>query len=422
MVKNLLNVWAILLLIVFFSCSKDTDPEPEIEQPDQTVPEDTAVVFTSVFPPKVRIGDTVTISGNNLHRVLFLKLNDYHLNYDPFYLDSTTLKFIMPIVVDELIKVRAYVDTAYVDSSYVDIIGTFPLATNLDYDINEIQLVDDLLGFAAAEKELYRTLDGGYTWELLQSFPYNISAMDFIDANTGWIGLGWGADCLFHTTNGGSSFEAIAHLDDFMGKAIIDMHFSSPTNGYLMNYKGEVYKTTNNQDWELVYDFPFANEQTNFTEFSKLDILGDVMISSGTSAGAGDLPTVFVGRNEVFEFEFLNDMSWLRDACLVSATEAYLVAQDGTGERLYFASNLGNGWSLTSNKTIHNMYFFNREEGIGISSNGGYNYHTAAVTYDGGQTWKHEFILNEYHKVIDFHGNVGLIGGYRGYLWKHIFE
>jgi photosystem II stability/assembly factor-like uncharacterized protein len=62
--------------------------------------------------------------------------------------------------------------------------------------LKDMQFLDQTTGFVAAEHEdatarVYRTLDGGRSWQLLGTLPVPINAIGFLDARTGWaVGAG----------------------------------------------------------------------------------------------------------------------------------------------------------------------------------------------------------------------------------------
>ncbi len=61
--------------------------------------------------------------------------------------------------------------------------------------------------FGQAEKEpmaLFRTIDGGETWQPIKTLPDGVLSLSFIDLNQGWAIYG---SFLLKTTDGGKSWE-----------------------------------------------------------------------------------------------------------------------------------------------------------------------------------------------------------------------
>ena len=88
-------------------------------------------------------------------------------------------------------------------------LGNIPNAA----DINSIAVVDQNVIFVAAKgNSLYRTLDGGTTWELKNTGLaasgdlYGISAIDSLNCWVGWLSSSGTPASIYRTTNGGSSW------------------------------------------------------------------------------------------------------------------------------------------------------------------------------------------------------------------------
>lgn len=422
-----------ILYLIFFafllSCSSDVsetltddiivipDPDPDPD-PD---PIEHVVEFISISPNKVRIGDTITINGTNLNRITQLIINDRNLSL--LEQQDDKLKAIIPILNNEKLKIRSIADTVVADSISLDLIGTFPLRVNLDYDVNHIKMINANDAFAAANKNLYKTTDGGYNWELIKTFEHSISSIFFIDENNGWVGLYEMTNFLYSTNDGGTTFVPILETGpSYQGKSVTDIIFSSPTSGYLLTGKGEIYHTNDNSNFSLTYDHPFSDEGSGNIEFNHLSVKNNTLLTIGLSGSTGEDPTLIIGQNNNFEYSILD--LFLHNVQLINESQAYLVKGNGPESRLHYLENITQNLTLTSNKKIHDFYFTDINKGIGISSNEGYNFHTVLETYDGGQSWTHEFefLDFQYIKDIDFYENVGLISGYRGHIWKHIFE
>ncbi|WP_276480781.1 WD40/YVTN/BNR-like repeat-containing protein [Paraflavitalea pollutisoli] len=99
---------------------------------------------------------------------------------------------------------------------------------------------DAMNGIVVSDRHIYRTSDGGSSFEMVQNLPAaNIAStpfgIQFIDRNIGWV------PCLngvYKTTNGGQTWTFISVPGD--GK---DVHFFDQQEGYLLQTKA-ILKTT----------------------------------------------------------------------------------------------------------------------------------------------------------------------------------
>ena len=88
-------------------------------------------------------------------------------------------------------------------------VGTIPAGA----DINTISVVGDNVIFVAAQGNyLYRSLDGGTTWELKNKglvatgHLHGISAVDSLNCWVGWDRTSGGLTSIYHTSNGGANW------------------------------------------------------------------------------------------------------------------------------------------------------------------------------------------------------------------------
>ncbi len=418
--KNILTLYITLFLI---SCSSSDE-----EQMNSNL-----VEITSFSAKKVRIGDTLVIRGKNLDLVTNFRFkyndDDETILREPLEKKTDLIKVIIPTLNYENFNLSTIRNGSLINSTPLNLIGTFPLKFNsndneLEYDdINSIKMINDKIAFVTARSKLYKTIDGGYDWELIKDFGHYIgSSMFFINENLGWVEIydDW-SSILYYTNDGGMTFNKIFE-NNFAYKSIIQIYFSSPTNGYLLTTKGEIYQTDDNLNFELIYDFPNSNEASGHTEFFHFSMYNNSLLASGQSGVNGDEPTIIIGQNNNFDFSKLDN--YVENIQLLNDNEGYLVKSDGLERRLYYSNNFGTLLTLTSSMKIHDFYFTNLSRGIGVSSNANYGNHIIFETYDGGKNWVNKFDFKdfEYSLDIDFYNNTGLITGYRGKIWKHIFE
>lgn len=413
------NIFYIISLTFLCSCSNEEE-EP-ILIPNK-------IEITEITPRKLRIGDTLTIRGENLDKISGFQFKGYGFwqTLDPFEKKSEEVKIIVPFINHETFNLLIFDGSSIINSTPLNLIGTFLLKYKFqDYDVTSVKIVNEKTFFVAADSKLYKSLDGGYTWQIIKDFGVYIgSSMFFLNENHGWVEVYDDyKSIVYYTSDGGATFEKVFE-NFFVYKSIIQIYFSSPTNGYLLTTKGEIYQTNDNSNFNLIYDFPYSNQTSGWTEFNNLSVFNNTLIASGESGTNGITPTLIIKKDNVFNYSNLDKV--INNVQLINESQAYLVKNEfeSIEDKLFFTNDIDSNWEETSNQRIHNFYFINKNTGIGVSSSANYNNHIIFETYDGGKSWinKFEFKNFEYCLDIDFHNNIGLITGKRGKIWKHIFE
>jgi len=119
-----------------------------------------------------------------------------------------------------------------------------------DEQTEKFYFVDSLRGWATgSEGRIYRTVDGGYSWEFLHELlPGQLGFSDifFVDSLYGWV-AGWGE--IWGTTDGGLSWKRqLGPIWEDMSK----IHFFDRNEGWISSTGGLLFYTTNGgEDWEF---------------------------------------------------------------------------------------------------------------------------------------------------------------------------
>jgi photosystem II stability/assembly factor-like uncharacterized protein len=133
-------------------------------------------------------------------------------------------------------------------------------------DLNAVSMVNSQIGYACGtNSQVLKTTDGGLSWAAVtrpHATNYTLQAMEFVDANTGWVFVNFAAVSggnIFKTTDGGTSWaqQTIGTTDQIAAADMVDAN-----TGYLcLNPSGRpIYKTTNGgTNWTSV-TIPFTGQ------------------------------------------------------------------------------------------------------------------------------------------------------------------
>lgn len=117
------------------------------------------------------------------------------------------------------------------------------------FQFRRAQFIDETHGWASTSYSLYRTIDGGKTWERLPQEPEKdarFTAFSFVDESRGWLaivesdsaksyGLGYSSVIMF-TDDGGRSWKLQARFQEEI--VISDVLFSNENDGFAVGIKG----------------------------------------------------------------------------------------------------------------------------------------------------------------------------------------
>lgn len=398
----------ILLILIFLGCSKkNTEPENLVVG--------TKTKLLKVTPQRLKIGDTITVEGENLENIR-LKFNNVS---NIWTLDKQKNKIvaIVPTLNNENVMIYAIYGVepgVVLDSIPINLFGFIPLDCPLIGDIENVKAVNEKTFYATVNSRLYKTVDGGYHWSTIRDFKSWIASIYFLDDNVGWVSLyEEGTGNLYFTNDGGKSFNLIFNSgQSYDGRCITHMFFSSSTQGYLLSGKGEIYATSDNSKFDLLYAYPGSNRDDGVIEFNYLSVKSNIILATGISGKN----VLIYGRDNVFKYLSFDEE--LTKVQLINDHEAYLIK----GNILYFSNDIGNAYVKVSDTKLYNFYFSDKNIGFGISSDAGYTHHNILKSDNGGVSWQTGRKLLDYEYTIDlaFIGNVGLISGHRSQMWKYI--
>ncbi len=221
--------------------------------------------------------------------------------------------------------------------------GWFQQVLPVNDQINDIFFLDSLTGWVVTAGAssgsdtgyVMKTTDGGNSWSVQLNQILNLNVVQFLDANTGYAGGGYGFPRIIKTTNAGNSWNNTTPIGNV---TITDMYFINKDTGWACDddpIGGGLWRTTN-----------------------------------GSSTWQPQLGASFSPK----KLFFLNkDTGWV--VC--------------NSNLLYRTTDSGLNWELqaTLAQQLNDIYFFNQLTGIltsGVSyktTNGGFNW---VLSNDGG--------------------------------------
>lgn len=132
-----------------------------------------------------------------------------------------------------------------------------------DHYITNLSFADQFNGWALSVTEkkttIFRTRNGGDTWEELPPLSGDLYSLQFISANEGWI-VG-GAGRILHTLDSGLSWELQREGQATLWNCLNDIDFVDSEYGWAVGFKGQIWHTKNGgKNWELQQSTIFIDD------------------------------------------------------------------------------------------------------------------------------------------------------------------
>ncbi|MCD4771826.1 MAG: T9SS type A sorting domain-containing protein [Bacteroidales bacterium] len=289
------------------------------------------------------------------------------------------------------------------------------------FDLESVFFTDANTGYCTGVNpntwvgSIYKTTNGGNTWDSLDVHPPAPYPIFFSDANTGYIGC---YDLILKTTNAGSTW---AEYQLSLGIVIFSIHFPDANTGYLvgndmMNGLAVVLKTTNAGGLWTDISPTFGDEQvrcihctdvnTCYMGFSGSDITTFIMKTTNGGSTWIDISPPFT--QEVWSIFF------------VDGNTGYATGQGDGGEcQILKTTNAGNDWTeiLSTNEFPHgnNIYFSDANIGCVVTDEG-----YILKTTNAGNTWNAEAssVSTDLNAVYFPNDEIGYIVGNNGVILK----
>jgi photosystem II stability/assembly factor-like uncharacterized protein len=235
--------------------------------------------------------------------------------------------------------------------------------------IRDSQFLDENTGWLSVNgSKIYKTNNGGDDWICIDTLNYFIDAIHFIDSINGW---GTGFDKIFHTQDGGHSWDIQLNLNTIWGQDFRDVFFIDENHGWVVGYDTVFYTINGGLIWQpvhvdlwLIWSVYFVNQDTGF-------IAGQQSFD-GRIMGTTDGGLTWTNKISNIECEF-------KDITFIDETRGWIIGYQ----------TLNYGQSML------------------------------AQTFDGGESWNVSQITGAYgHQSISFTDSLnGWCTGDNGSIW-----
>jgi len=226
------------------------------------------------------------------------------------------------------------------------------------------------IGWIIGDSSVYKTLDGGFTWN--KNFTFRASQLHtlfFTNENVGFVG---GEDyngesvemVLYNTTNCGNTWEK-SIVDSVLENGILDFSFIHDSIGIAVGYN-TLYKTYDfGKNWnKLPINFSvggFTPEGVHIIDTNNILLFGGVpnVVWNGEiyMSDDGGLSLKEYGNGQTFEWGIKDYFVYNRDSVWIT-----------NGTNIFKTTNQGNNWEII-NINVEEFSFFSNKRAYGLSEN-----------------------------------------------------
>lgn len=201
------------------------------------------------------------------------------------------------------------------------------LNTIEDWNFTALCFLDKNTGFVGSSRgsyRIYKTIDGGISWNDVLTSNSTIQSIFFINDFVGWaVGAG---NLIYKTIDGGNNWKTIPIMDDTFLRSV---YFSDLNNGLAtgkhwngVTEEGIIFQSTDSGDnWDLVY----SSQEYKFNSVHFTDSLHGFVVGSGSHGII--LATTDGGKSWNRQF---NNVKSLEDIYFTNGNLGWAVGEDGT--------------------------------------------------------------------------------------------
>jgi photosystem II stability/assembly factor-like uncharacterized protein len=242
---------------------------------------------------------------------------------------------------------------------------------NLSSYSRSICFVNKNKGWACGKENIYRTTNGGVTWE---SYKFNqeeyINSIFFIDSLHGWAG----SNSIYKTDDGGYSWNEQYKLDSDVLGTLRCIYFIDERQGFVVCTRGAIFRTINaGLTWE----------QFNYSLASDLEALKFVDEDNGWAVGKDViLHTDDGGKKWTIQF---NDSIIFLGLDFVNKNKGWVVGYSSGKGKILATIDGGKSWVLQLDNIpiIRAIRFIDENNGFAVGNDA-----VVLKTTNGGKDWE----------------------------------
>ncbi|MDG1893020.1 MAG: choice-of-anchor D domain-containing protein [Verrucomicrobiota bacterium] len=307
-----------------------------------------------------------------------------------------------------------------------------PIATPTTEHVEDLQFLNDQLGFAIDEDEVYRTEDGGESWNALNANPPGpLKRIKFLNPTIGfgYGGKGGSNSTLIKTTDGGSTWKV---LDTGVRHRITDVVAPIPGNAQILFAMTKWYAGGNNNKYAVI--LRSTNGGDSWTTIGRPS---QVFLGGEAIHVQSNLNTLFVAGGNILYRSTNGGSSWtqvlkfsgsklINDIEFLDDNHGWLVGESGLFRRTETGGASSSDWlkpaSLSAGK-LRRIRFIDSNNGW-IAGEGSFSNNAEPAlfrTIDGGRTWSNTLVDGDFtvRSVSPISADQAFAGGTDGNLVEY---
>ncbi len=421
MKNKILAIALLQFLLVLNGCSSDSGDDTT-EQPVVVVK---TPKLTSYSKNDGEVGETITINGENFPD----KVSDIKITFDGLAAtivstSATEIKFVLPqtekIVPKIIITILDKEVYNGISNGYGGYIAIFPAHSLTNWVTQENTLKEDggiprimvlsdkviYLNSDITGARVYRTLDGGVTWNQWAVNGFN-AGFYATKNDEGWSHTGFGISKI---TKGGylgiDTFANFGEVKDVQASYSLYVE-DNMTNGTIVTQFGDVFTTSNGVDFTQVYD-----AHLNDTGYDRGSVNKSVEIDNNHIWVAGQktiktvrYPFVLFKSNETdgWKEHYLENEpnSSVNEISFADTVNGFFLIKGETSTTFYKTTDGGDTWAkVYTGEKFTKFTFKDGNTGWAVLENKIYK------TVDGGVTWTLDYTHDQPIKSIAYKDNI----------------